>query len=152
MSSKSLLDFLSGQVYELRASGAATEVAAATGTVFPCVGHFRRWIVQLDITASATNAGDTLNAYVDFSIDGTNWFNAVHFTQQAGNGTPKTEIAILDPSNPGAAVIDVTADAASGVTVPAAFGDYIRGRWTVVEGVGIGAASHTFSVYALGQP
>lgn len=146
-----LLAFLSPKAVTLRASAAATVVANATGTVQRGLGHYRRWIFLLDITASATDAGDTLDVFVDVSIDGAAWINAVHFTQQAGNGAAKKEFAVVDASNPGTSVIVSTSDAASGAVRPAAFGDYMRARWTVVEAGGNANASHTFSVSALGQ-
>ncbi len=147
----SLLSFLSAKPITLRASAAATVVAGATGTVQSGLGRFRRWIFLLDITASATEAGDTLDVYVDVSLDGTTWVNAVHFTQQAGNGAAKKEIAILDPAAPGTSVIVSTSDAASGAVRPSAWGEYMRARWTVVEANANANASHTFAVTALGQ-
>src|SRR3990170_1414007 len=134
-----------GEDFTLAASAARTVVAGATGTPVVFNGGRRRFVVLLDITASATEAGDTLDVYVDVLI-GATWINAIHFTQQAGNGSAKKEFAILDPAAPGAVVIDVTTDAASGVARPAAFGSQMRARWTVGEANANANASHTFSV------
>jgi hypothetical protein len=113
------------------------------------MGERRRFLIVNAITASATDAGDTLDVYVDFSLNGTVWYNAVHFTQQAGNGAARTEYAVLDPSDPGVAVINVTADAAAGAVRPSLFGPYMRARWAIVDGApGNGDQSHTFSVIA----
>ena len=109
-------------------------------------GERRRFVIVNRITASATAAGDTLDVYVDFSLDGTTWYNAVHFTQQAGNGAARTEYAVLDPSNPGTSVINVTADAAAAAVRPALFGPYMRARWAMVDAGGDANTSHTFSV------
>lgn len=149
---KELLSFLSSRLLTLRASAAATAVAGATGTVVSGIGHYRRWIILLNITASAHENGDTLDVYIDVSLDGTTWINAVRFATQAGDGAAKKEFAILDPAAPGAVIITATSDCASGVTRPAAWGDYMRARWTVTEAGADADASHTFSVIALGQP
>jgi hypothetical protein len=149
---KPLLDFLSGRAITLAASAARGVTAGTNGTTQSLPGHFRRWVILCDITASATDAGDTLNCYVDVSLDGSKWLNAVHFTQQAGDGSARSEYAILDASAPGAVVINVTSDAASGVTRPSAWGLFMRARWVIVEAGGNANASHTFSITAVGQP
>lgn len=134
-----------GTPYTLAASAART--AGATGTAQAIEG-WRRAIFLLSITASATEAGDTLDVFVDVSPDsGTTWVNAVHFTQQAGNGAAKKEVAVLDPSNPGTAVVDVTSDAAAAVVRPAVWGNQIRARWAIVDS-GNANSSHTFEVIA----
>lgn len=139
------------QAITLRASAAATVVAGATGTPVGNLGSFRRLIFVCDITASATEAGDTLDVYVDASLDNVTYYNVIHFTQQAGNGAAKKEIAILDPSTPGTAVVDVTSDAASGAVRPSGWGLYYRERHTVVEATANANASHTFSVTGYAQ-
>ena len=128
-------------------AASAARVASANGTSVVVGGERRRFIVVNAITASATAAGDTADIYVDFSLDNVTWYNAVHFTQQAGNGAARTEYAVLDPSAPGAVTIDVTTDAASGAVRPSLFGPYMRARWVLVDGGG-GDTSHTFSVIA----
>ncbi|MCX6069448.1 MAG: hypothetical protein NTU91_01110, partial [Chloroflexi bacterium] len=97
---------------------------------------------------------DTLDVFVDvLAPDLTTWLNAIHFTQVLGNGGAKKFFAVLDPSNPGTAVIDASADAAAAAVRPALFGPQLRGRYTVVD-PGWGAASFTFSLrlYATGYP
>lgn len=138
-----------GETITLAASAART--ASANGTAVQINGERRRFIIVNRITASATDAGDTLDVYVDFSLDNTTWYNAVHFTQQAGNGAARTEYAVLDPSNPGTSVINVTADAAAAAVRPALFGPYIRARWAMVDGGGDANTSHTFSVIAYAE-
>ncbi len=128
-------------------AASAARVASGNGASAFVGGEHKRFIVVNAIMASATAAGDTADVYVDFSLDGTTWYNAVHFTQQAGNGAARPEYAVLDPSAPGAVTIDVTTDAASGVTRPSLFGPYLRARRVLVDGGG-GDTSHTFSVIA----
>lgn len=138
-----------GETITLAASAART--AGANGDWVAILGERQRFAFLLDITASATDAGDTLDVYVDVSFDGTNSAgNAIHFTQQAGNGSAGKQWAVLDASAPGTSVVAVTSDAASGDVRPSLFGAYYRARWALVDGGG-GDTSHTFSVtgYAL---
>ena len=120
------------------------------GTVISDMGRYKRVIAVCDITASGGVAGDVLDAYIDVSLDNLRWLNAVHFTQQAGGGVARVEYAILDPSAPGAVVINATADCAAGVVRPSAWGDFIRARWTIVD-AGAHGQSHTFSMQLLAQ-
>jgi hypothetical protein len=131
----------------LHASGGETTTAGTNGTAVQIAG-VSRMIALLEALISATEAGDTLDVYVDISLDNSTWLNAIHFTQQAGNGAAFKEFAVLDPSAPGVAVVNVTADAAAAAVRPSLFGMYIRARWVVVD-TGGAAPSHTFSVVAL---
>ncbi len=136
---------LAPQVLTLAALAART--AGANGSGVPTKGH-GRFLLLCNITASLTDAGDTLNVYVDvLGPDGSTWLNAVHFTEQAGNGAARKEFAVLDPANPGTAVINVTADAAAAAVRPALFGSQMRARWAIVDS-GNADQSHTFSVLA----
>src|SRR4030067_2875554 len=78
----------SGEAFPLPPSAARAVVAGATGTPVTFNGERRRFVVLLDITASATESGDTLDVYVDVLI-GATWINAIHFTPQAGDGAAK---------------------------------------------------------------
>jgi len=137
-------------MFTLRALAAQT-VGTVNGAAIQGLGQLQRMIILLDITASTHEAADTLDVYVDFSMDNLIWYNAVHFTQKAGNTAAIREIAVLDPAAPGAVVINVTADAASGVVRPAIFGPYCRVRSVAVEGNADADVSHTFAVYGYGQ-
>ena len=139
------VELLQGEQITLAASAART--VGANGTSVFIGGERRRFVVVNAITASATAAGDTLDVYVDFSLDDVTFYNAIHFTQQAGNGAARTEFAVLDPANPGTSVINITSDAAAAAVRPALFGPYMRARWAIVDGGG-GDSSHTFSVVA----
>jgi hypothetical protein len=113
----------------------------------PTKGH-GRFLLLCNITASLSDAADTLNVFVDvLGPDGSTWLNAVHFTEQAGDGAARKEFAVLDPANPGTAVINVTADAAAAAVRPALFGSQMRARWAIVDS-GDHDQSHTFSVLA----
>ena len=138
------VNLVSGETITLAASAART--VGANGSWVAIMGERKRFAFLLDITASATAAGDTLDVYIDVSFDGTNSAgNAIHYTQQAGDGSAAKEWAVLDASAPAATVTAVTSDAGSGVVRPSLFGAYYRARWAVVDGGG-GDTSHTFSV------
>lgn len=109
----------------------------------------RHWVIELNVTAAGTLVGDTLDVYIDFSLDGSAWYNAAHFTQVLGNGGAKRELAVLDTTNPGTSVIDATADASAGDQRPAVVGSIIRARTVNVDGGG--THSFTFSVLAVAQ-
>ena len=131
--------------YTLAASAART--AGASGTAVLIGGLPRTTLLVLAVTASATDAGDTGDFYVDVSPDGTAWINVAHFAQQAGNGAAKTEVATLAFASPGTSTIAVTSDAAAGAVRPAVWGKYFRARWAIVDS-GNANSSHTFSVNA----
>lgn len=134
-----------GELITLAASAARTE--SANGTAVTGLGWRNRYIVLLDVTVLDTDAGDTLDVYIDVSLDGNTWLNAIHFTQKTGTDAAIKAFAILDPSNPGTSVIDVTSDAASGAVRPALFGAQMRARWAIVD-AGTDDASFTFSIVA----
>lgn len=96
---------------------------------------YKELMVQLDVTAAATDVGDTLDVYIDMSIDGgVKWNNIIHFTQVLGNGGVKTFVAVIKNDNPGAsAVFATTADAAAGATRQIGFGNNLRYRAVTVD-------------------
>jgi hypothetical protein len=140
------VELLQGELLTLAASAART--AGANGTAVQLNGERRRLLIVCSITASATDAGDTADIYVDYSLDNVTWFNAIHFTQHAGNGAAIKEFAALNmAAAPAATVTNVTADAASGAVRPYVFGPYVRARWAIVDS-GDANQSCTFSVTA----
>lgn len=106
-----------------------------TGTGYKLNQPWKEMLVQLDVTAAATDVGDTLDVYIDMSIDGgTKWNNVIHFTQVLGNGGAKTFVAVIKNDNPGAsAVFATTSDASAGATRQIGFGDRIRYRAAAVD-------------------
>ena len=136
------------EIIDLLPSAEHTVEADAVGDTLD-LGDWNRMLAILDITASATDAGDTLDVFVDVSFDQVNWFNAIHFTQQAGNGSAVQELAALHPATPDAsdphAVKVITGDAAAAAVRPQLGGPYVRARSTVVRLTGTDEA-HTFSV------
>lgn len=135
-----------GKLYTLAASAART--ASANGSAVYVGSHRRRVVALLDIADSATAAGDTCDVYVDVSLDGSTWLNAIHFTQQAGNASDVKRFAVLDSTSPGTTDVAVATDANSGAVRPALIGPYLRARWALVDGGEDANTSHTFSVVA----
>lgn len=134
-----------GELITLAASAART--TGANGTAVTGLGWRNRYIILLDVTNADTDAGDTLDVYIDVSLDGTTWLNAAHFTQVIGTDAARKEFAVLDPSAPGTSVINVTSDAAAAAVRPALFGPQMRARWAIVD-AGAANVSFTFSVVA----
>lgn len=102
--------------------------------------------LQLDVTAAATEVGDTLNVFVQTTLDGTNWVDIYHFTQVLGNGGAKRyygkvlfDAALTEFEN-GSAL-----GAAAGRSL---FGSQYRVRWAITDANA--NASFTFSVKANG--
>jgi len=143
-------DLDQGETFTLAASAARTATAVTNGTAIYFGGERQRFIVFLDVTAAATDIDDTLDVYIDFSLDNVTFYNGGHYTQVLGNGGVKSFYMVFDPSAPGTAGIAVTSDAAVNTVRPALIGPYIRARWVIVNPGG-GAASFTFSVLGFAQ-
>jgi hypothetical protein len=143
-------DLKQGEVLTLKASSIVTATAGTNGTAVYVGGERTRYIFILAVTAAATEVDDTLNVFIDWSIDGTTYYNGGHFTPVLGNGGVKSFYMVFDPTTPGAADIAVTTDAANSTVRPSLFGAYVRARWVEVDAGGV-ASSFTFSVigYAL---
>jgi hypothetical protein len=140
------IELLQGEALAFFTSAARGAGVNQAGTVMEVYGERSRFVILLNVTAAATEVDDTLDLFVDvLGPDNITWLNAIHFTQVLGNGGAKKFFAVLDPSNPGTAVIDVSADAAADAVRPALFGPQLRGRYTIVDAGG-GAASFTFSL------
>ena len=101
---------------------------------------------QLDVTAAATEAGDTLDVFVQTSVDGVNWIDIVHFTQVLGNGGAKRHVAKILRDVAEAMFEAGTALAAGAVRN--IFGTKFRVRWTIADVATLGNQSFNFSVNA----
>lgn len=123
-----------------------TAVANSASTSVYIGGERRRFVFVFDVTAAADAAGDTLDAYIDWSLDDSTYYNGAHFTQVLGNGGAKAFYTVFDATTGTTADADVSADQAANATVPTLFGPYVRGRYTLVDGGG----THTFTFSLLG--
>lgn len=124
-------------------SGART--ATSTGTDAVYLPYAPAFGFVLDVTAAATDVGDTLDVYVQTLIGG-NWVDVVHFTQVLGNGGAKRYFSKI--------VADLaTAEFENGTSLSAAavrnfLGDAYRVRYAITD-AGTANASWTFSVTAI---
>ena len=134
-----------GETFTLKASAAVGATAGTNGTGVFMGGERLRYIVILDVTAAATDATDTLDVYVDFSLDDLTYYNGGHFTQVLGDGGAKAFYMVFDAGGPGTAGVAISADCAANTVRPSLFGAYIRTRYVIVD-PGAGVASFTFSV------
>jgi hypothetical protein len=121
----------------------AARTTTGTGDALADLGEFGSLVLQLDVTAAATAAGDTLDVYCQTTIDGTNWVDIHHFTQVLGNGSAKRYYAKI--------VKDVAlTEFENGTALGAAasrsiLGNQYRVRWAITDA---DDASFTFSVKA----
>jgi hypothetical protein len=104
-------------------------------------------IFFLDVTSAAQLVGDTLNVYIQSSLDGTVWDDFVSFTQALGNGGAKQYLARwvrdLSPETELAAPSDkAMAEGVRRGPVPCS---YWRVAWVIEGGEN---KSFTFSVSA----
>lgn len=132
-----------GDAVTLLSSGARTETGNGTGVRLP--GFVNAISFALDLTAAATDAGDTLNVYVQTKIDGTNWVDVVAFTQCLGNGGAKRHIGKLNAT--AALTMFENATSLTAGTIRDLLGDEWRVRWAITD-ASTDNASFTFSVTA----
>jgi hypothetical protein len=109
---------------------------------------------QLELVLSVTNAdadaGDTLDVYVDCSIDGVTWINICHFTQVIGTDAALALVAIIPRTGTGA-VVNATADLAAG-NVRSFIGSWLRSRATRVDAGGDVDMTFTYALKACLKP
>lgn len=102
----------------------------------------------LDVTAAATEAGDTLDVKIQTKMDGTNWVTVGAFTQVVGNGGAKRHFLKIVNTEPQAAFENAT-DLAAG-SIRHLFGKEWRASWVIAD-ASTDNASFTFSVTAIPQ-
>lgn len=121
-----------GQVLTLAATAYTTVEANAVKATFDLLGYgLREVLAILDLDNADTDAGDTLDVYLDASIDGVLYYNFVHFTQIAGTTAAGQYFAISGPQ--AAAEEVISSDVAAGGTPRTFLGRYIRVRHTLVD-------------------
>ena len=130
----------------LLASAARTDTAGTNGDAVHLPDAPNGYQFVLDVTAAATDVGDTLDVQVQTLIDGVNWVPVCSFTQCLGNGGAKRHIAKI---NAGAtqAMFEAGTALAAGSTRNLC-GDAYRVRWVIVDS-STDNASFTFSVTAM---
>jgi hypothetical protein len=130
------------QRVELLASAARTATGNGSAVrLYPFMGAVA---LELDLTAAATDAADTLDVYVQTMIDGTNYVDVEHFTQCVGNGGAKRYFAKLSMT---AALTEFENGSALGAAAKRdILGDRWRVRWAITDADT--DCSFTFSVSA----
>lgn len=149
---------LTGNALRVTLHAATTVATAGANTISPTGPVGRMWlydalVIQLNVTAAATEAGDTLDVFVDTSFDGgLTWLNCVHFPQLTGTGGAKRYAAVLAvQGGQSATAIDVTADAAANTVRAGLMGDMYRVRYTTIDVATLANLSFTFAVTAYGM-
>lgn len=139
---------------ELLASAARTEtgngsaVEAASLTERHVRRPYKGMAFVLDVTAAATEVGDTLDVFVQTKVDGENWVDVLAFTQVVGNGGAVRHVGkiIRDVAQ---AMFEDSAALSAG-SVRNLLGNEWRVRWAITD-AGSDNASWTFSVKAVPQ-
>lgn len=139
-----------GETVTLKASSALGDTAGTNGTAVYLGGERLVFTFLLDVTAAATDAADTLDVYIDWSLDDSTYINGGHFTQVLGNGGAVAYFMQFGPSGFGTADLDATADQAAGTVLPSLIGPYVRTRYVIVDG-GAHGEEFTFSVIGYAQ-
>ena len=137
-------DLQKGEQITLFAAATRTVAATVNGDAFYVGGERIGYIFYLDVTAAATAAGDILDVYIDWSLNGTRWFNGARFTRVLGDGGAVsfyTAFVVQGVDND----VALTADAAAGDTRGTMLAPYVRGRYTLTDAAPVNA-SFTFSL------
>lgn len=127
----------------------AARTASGTAVLTADYGLILSAQFLLDVTAAATEVDDTLDVYIQHSIDGgTTYDDFVHFTQVLGNGGAVKELATWVRDVVAEDELRTPADAsiAAGVLHGPAGGKW-RIKWVIVDS-GTDNASFTFSLSA----
>ena len=143
------------------AAASAARIITGQGSAVKLPREARAVAAELDLTAAASDATDTLDVYVQTLLDGTNWIDVAHFTQCLGNGGAKRYVlkALADAAQAGFE----TGAALGANAVRNLLGDQYRARWEITEGGpgpgsgsgtghGAGTATFTFSVHLCAMP
>jgi len=127
----------------------ASAARTAAGTVNEAAIRLPRPLAALclilDVTAAATDVGDTLDVKVQTKLDGTNWLDVAAFTKVLGNGGAKRHVAKIACGAAEAMFADTVLAAGS---VRNLLGD----EWRVVHAIvdsGDANQSFTFAVTAI---
>lgn len=129
------------------ASAARTASGASSALAMTNVESLRYARFVLDVTAAGTLAADTLDVFVQQSIDGgVTYDDVVHFTQVLGNGGAVKHIAEWQSNITPEADLHAPADGtfAVGVRQGGLLTPPLRAKWTIVNGGGTHA--FTFSI------
>ena len=129
----------------LHDSGAETVTGTGTAVRLPGLAEMKAVALVLDVTAAATEVGDTLDVKVQTRFGESLWVDVVAFTQVLGNGSAKRYIAKIITNAAESMFADAVLAAGS---VRNLLGEEYRAVWAIVD-AGTDNASFTFSVTAI---
>ncbi len=125
-------------------ASALVVTANANGTEIQGWENPQSLAFMLDVTAVGATSGDKLDAYVQTTVDGSNWFDIIHFAQILGDAAPgeatrqTTSLRAVQGQNPTLHNSALAAGQKRDV-----FGDKYRMRYDITSG---SAPSFTVSV------
>ena len=130
----------------LHAAGAVTE--SANDTTVTGIGPYTHAEFLFNLTVADTDAGDTLDVFVDASPDGgTTWVNVIHFIQKIGTDAAAKYVAAIH-SAANLTEVDVTSDLAASAAPRSFLGNALRCRYAIVD-AGTDDASFNFTLTAV---
>lgn len=132
----------------------ASEARTASGTysvpeaLARSIAKASRSLFLLEVTAAATAAGDTLNVFVQSSVDGTVWDDFIHFTEVLGDGGAKKFLAAWNGVITPTTALGPPADGTLSAGVKQGpVGSQFRVKWVIVDAT-TDDASFTFGLKA----
>jgi hypothetical protein len=129
-------------------ASAARTTSSTAAVAAGDIATLRSAVFLLNVTAAGTDAGDTLDVYVQQSPDGgTTWDDFVHFTQVLGNGGAKKYIATWNGTAAAESEMKAPADAALAAGVlQGPMTTTWRVKWVIVDAGSNANQTFTFSV------
>jgi hypothetical protein len=110
----------------------SARTASGNGSAVPLERGITGLTFLLQVTEAADEAGDTLDVYVQDSIDGQNWDDLVHFSPVLGNGGAKTFLARQACSISPSTALAEKKDASLGAGVrQGPVGSQVRAKWVI---------------------
>jgi len=136
---------IKGGTKTIISSGVVT--SSGVSEEFSILNSIKSILVQLDVTAAATEVGDILAVWLQGTIDGTNFYDLGRFADVLGNGGTKRYVMVVNREYAAESELitptDVAMNAATVNQGP--FPDTLRIKYTVTD-AGTDNASFTFSV------
>lgn len=129
---------------------AAARTASGVGSSISLPKNLKALLFLLKVTNADTDAGDTLNIYIQESLDGgTTWNDRVSFTQVIGTDSASAIKAAINCEVAPETELGAQADAslAAGSVLQGPVAPLIRPKWIIVDGDG--DATFTFGIQLL---
>lgn len=133
------------QLLTLLASAARTASDVSSAEILPRGVKGLKFL--LNVTNADTAAGDTLNVYIQESIDNVTWNDRVSFAQVVGTDAASKQQACINPEVVPTTPIGAPSDASlsASTVLQGPFAQYMRVKWVVVD-ADTDNASFTFGI------